>query len=47
MEDDLGPGTQGLDANEQAFSFATSAVLPGRIRLGAAVSYLALITSDP
>lgn len=40
VEDDLGPGTQDLDANEQAFTLMAAASLPPRIRVGAAVSHL-------
>ncbi len=40
VEDDLGPGTQDLDANERAFALTTAAQLPGRIRVGASVSHL-------
>jgi hypothetical protein len=40
VEDDLGPGTQDLDASERAFTFTTAVRLPGRIRVGAAVSHL-------
>lgn len=40
VEDDLGPGTEDLDANEQAFTLTTVASLPARIRVGAAVSHL-------
>jgi hypothetical protein len=40
IEDDLGPGTQDLDAYEQAFTLTTAASLSGRLRLGAAVTHL-------
>jgi hypothetical protein len=40
VEDDLGPGTEDLDASERAFTFTTAARLPGRLRVGAAVSHL-------
>lgn len=41
IEDDLGPGTQELDANEQAYAFTAAAVLAPWVRVGAGVSYLA------
>lgn len=41
VEDDLGAGTENLDANEQAVSLTTAAALTRRVQIGAAVSYLA------
>jgi hypothetical protein len=41
IEDDLGPGTQDLDVNEQAFTLTGAASLGRRIRLGAALTHLA------
>jgi hypothetical protein len=40
IEDDLGPGTQDLDASEQAFTLTSAASLARRVRVGAAVTYL-------
>jgi hypothetical protein len=41
IQDDLGPGTQDLDASEQAFTLTTAASLGRRVSLGASVTHLA------
>ena len=40
IEDDLGPGTQELDASEQAFTLTTAVALGRETRLGAAVTHM-------